>query len=932
MNNIQNYNIKFKTANGSVEPTHTGTFYFKIIDAYGKHCIIKQQARCIPNCTPLLSVQTLCNCTNNKCKFELTVSNTHINSKFYVEDIHGEKREIISKTHNSKTIPLIEIEPMILIKSELTNEITNQIASETNDENDDNFENTEYVFLTNTNENIIEEHSNDNLNYNKARERADTIRIHNSLGHHGAKRIIDSFKQKFITGRLPNNFSNHLVQHDCTNCSIASNRSSDTNKGKQKQPTTNECFQLLHMDILDIGLHEQLPPLSHYTLLHKALHKSMLQNSEFSYNNERDKTLKKVHVLIVVDDYSRFTWVLPIQNPPTKQNIFKAFNQGILTRAISEHTQVRVQNNKPIEIKIGSVGIKSDDDPRFNEIKEYCDKNNIAYRTSPPFVQNYNGIAEAAINQLKMSARRLMLQSLLPANAYVYALQYAAFVKNIVATTSHQITFSPHVRMFGKPFPLQRLHVFGAPCYYLDNTGSQKPRANNNLSSKKTTNDTGVNLIKRYPAIFLGYVHNAYHTSSFLTIGFRRKSIKETLQYATEMSENKFDIVFDDFAMNNIETNKQEYDKFVTSINDIEINEKLVPAEIHLKENEIDTNYTVPNLNDEEHYTSGAIEYAFSVQNILLEDFDETYKIREINEVPPLEWMEAIEKEWNGVLDKGTLKLVDFESHMKPIPTRWVLKVRNNNTLKARLVAQGFRQKQGINYFETFSSVVTKYAFNIFISFAVYFGLDLYSADFEQAYIQSKPDSEVYVKPPFTHKLPPGKIFKVERSLYGLKQSGRMWFIELTSYITDVVGLQQLSKDSCFFVKFDEQQNIQLLVVVLVDDIGIAGSEQDYTIFINKLKEKYALSQQGVLTSFNGIEIIRKDKHYIELSQTVSLRRFLKQYKTSNKHYETPLPAKGNYKLQQEKTDESCSEQEYKEYRSILGGLIWFAASTRPDI
>ncbi|WVZ90146.1 hypothetical protein U9M48_036473 [Paspalum notatum var. saurae] len=124
--------------------------------------------------------------------------------------------------------------------------------------------------------------------------------------------------------------------------------------------------------------------------------------------------------------------------------------------------------------------------------------------------------------------------------------------------------------------------------------------------------------------------------------------------------------------------------------------------------------------------------------------------------------------------------LVEPPPHCNPIGTKWVFKnkqgedgvvVRN----KARLVAQGFCQKEGIGYEETFAPVARLEAIHILLAFAALKGFKLFQMDVKSAFLNGFIEGEVYVRqrPGFEHPKFPNRVFKLQKALYGLKQAPR---------------------------------------------------------------------------------------------------------------------------------------------------------------
>jgi hypothetical protein len=135
-------------------------------------------------------------------------------------------------------------------------------------------------------------------------------------------------------------------------------------------------------------------------------------------------------------------------------------------------------------------------------------------------------------------------------------------------------------------------------------------------------------------------------------------------------------------------------------------------------------------------------------------------------------------------------ELVEPPPNCKPIETKWVWKnkegengevVRNNS----RLVAQGYSQKEGIDYEETFAPVAHLEAIRILLAFSVAKGFKLYQMDVKSAFLNGFVEEEVYVRqlPGFESVEFPHKVYRLRKALYGLKQAPRAWYGRLRGFL-----------------------------------------------------------------------------------------------------------------------------------------------------
>ncbi|GKE42856.1 putative ribonuclease H-like domain-containing protein [Tanacetum coccineum] len=136
--------------------------------------------------------------------------------------------------------------------------------------------------------------------------------------------------------------------------------------------------------------------------------------------------------------------------------------------------------------------------------------------------------------------------------------------------------------------------------------------------------------------------------------------------------------------------------------------------------------------------------------------------------------------------------LVDLPYRKKVIGTKWVFRNKRDERSivvknKARLVAQGFRQEEGIDYDEVFAPVARIEAIRLFLAFASYMGFTVYQMDVKSAFLYGTIEEEVYVHQPpgFVDPAHPNKVYKVIKALYGLHQAPRAWYETLSSFLME---------------------------------------------------------------------------------------------------------------------------------------------------
>ncbi|GJU55484.1 putative ribonuclease H-like domain-containing protein [Tanacetum coccineum] len=208
-------------------------------------------------------------------------------------------------------------------------------------------------------------------------------------------------------------------------------------------------------------------------------------------------------------------------------------------------------------------------------------------------------------------------------------------------------------------------------------------------------------------------------------------------------------------------------------------------------------------------------------------------------------------------LAKGLIRY-DLPKGHRAIGTKWVYRNKKDERgivirNKARLVAQGHTQEEGIDYDEVFAPVARIEAIRIFLAYASYMGFMVYQMDVKSAFLYGQIEEEVYVcQPPgFEDPDHPNKVYKVVKALYGLHQAPRAWYDTLANYLL-CNGFERGKIDQTLFIK--RHKGHILLVQIYVDDIIFGSTKKELCDEFEKLmKDKFQMSSMGELTFF-GIQ------------------------------------------------------------------------------
>ena len=169
-----------------------------------------------------------------------------------------------------------------------------------------------------------------------------------------------------------------------------------------------------------------------------------------------------------------------------------------------------------------------------------------------------------------------------------------------------------------------------------------------------------------------------------------------------------------------------------------------------------------------------------------------------------------MQEELNQFERSEVWELVPRPSNQSVIGTRWVFRNKmdeNGITVrtKARLVVQGFNQEERVDYEETFVSVARLEAIRMLLAFACFKDFVLYQLDLKSVFLNGFINEEVYVKQPpgFQSFNFPNHVFKLKKTLYGLKQTPRTWYERLNKFLLEN-GFKMGKIDTTFFIKTKE--------------------------------------------------------------------------------------------------------------------------------
>ncbi len=292
-------------------------------------------------------------------------------------------------------------------------------------------------------------------------------------------------------------------------------------------------------------------------------------------------------------------------------------------------------------------------------------------------------------------------------------------------------------------------------------------------------------------------------------------------------------------------------------------------------------------------------------------------------------WLPAVKSEENSLIENSTFTIVPRDPNISVIPCKYIFKLKNG-TPKVRIVAKGFRQKHGINYFETYAPEVSFTAVRCFLSYVAHLDLECDQMDVVTAFLNGDLEETIHreIPPGFVESSNVGKVCLLHKALYGLKQAPRQWYAKINAYLVDELKFSSCSYEPCLY--FRHRREDVTVIVLYVDDLLIAGDSRNVVDGVKlQLSGRFKMKDLGHAEEFLGIRISRnRTLRQLHISQTVYARKVLSRFRMDQAR-ESNIPMEINL-------DGGTGEQDAIvtsfPYREAIGCLMYLMICTRPDI
>jgi hypothetical protein len=295
-----------------------------------------------------------------------------------------------------------------------------------------------------------------------------------------------------------------------------------------------------------------------------------------------------------------------------------------------------------------------------------------------------------------------------------------------------------------------------------------------------------------------------------------------------------------------------------------------------------------------------------------------------------------MQQEYSSLIDNGTWELVDLPPSRVVVNNIWICKIKSDtasdvSSFKARFVAKGCSQRAGLDYTETFSSVIRMASLRLFLAIAAARDLEPCQLHIDTAFLYAPIKEDVYIRQPLGFSDGTFKVCHLKRCLYGLKQPPREFNMLLRAWLVDHGWLQCVS-DPCIYIF--RTGHVFAMIALYVDDIPAACNVATWLAsFKAQLGARFKIKDMGDLSKLLGMHVTRdRSARTISLDQSKYPRDILAKYgMTDAKPSSLPMDP-GFLAGLAHMTSPPLTSVAKDVYPSLLGSLHYAAVCPRPDV
>jgi len=288
------------------------------------------------------------------------------------------------------------------------------------------------------------------------------------------------------------------------------------------------------------------------------------------------------------------------------------------------------------------------------------------------------------------------------------------------------------------------------------------------------------------------------------------------------------------------------------------------------------------------------------------------------------EWYDAMDAEMDAMVQNEVFELVN-KPNSNIVGARWVfcnkIAPDGSSKRKARLVAQGFTQKEGVDYTSTFAPVAQIEFIRLLFATAAVNRLSIVQVDIKTAFLNGDLKETIYMRQPIGYQDGTDRVWLLKKSIYGLKQAPKAWN-EKFSAVLNRLGLVATNAENCVYFK----RSPLILLAIYVDD-AIIFSEDDAAAhqLISGMRQHFEVNiiESG---KFLGFQYVQHPNGDITLHQMNYITSVLRKFGMWDCN-EAPTPI-----VPGQNSDNNVNFEDNTQFREVVGALQYAVWQTRPDI
>ncbi|GJR78475.1 zinc finger, CCHC-type containing protein [Tanacetum coccineum] len=575
----------------------------------------------------------------------------------------------------------------------------------------------------------------------------------------------------------------------------------------------------------------------------------------------------KKYIFLLVDDYSRYMWAYFLSTKDQAFDTFKEFKKS-------------TENELRTTLKM----LRTDRGGEFtsNEFTQYCKENGIARQLTAPYSPQQNGVVERR-NRTIMSMTSVPTKALEDITPYEAIKQRKPNLENlrIFGCIAYAKVPSQH---------LTKLDDRSIKMVYLGNEQGSKAYRLFDPTTQRVCVSRDVKFKENETWDWKDYIGEHTNDEPEWT-DFNIGDPEVTNEHPDQETQpNEDDNEFpdnnddDDYASPTRDSPSHSQTPHTPSTRSSEVNSQVTPNTSTQSYYQSDHD-SIQIIDSPSHFDHTPLRgfrtlkdiYENTEELLLAEDEPKNYKEASSDQ----KWIEAMKVELDSINRNNTWELTTLPKGHKSIGLKWVFKTKkdvNGNIIrhKARLVTKGYIQQHDIDFEEVFAPVAKMETIRLLLAIAVNNKWEVHHLDVKSAFLHGDLKEEVYVIQPegFMMRQDQGKVYRLIKALYGLRQAPRAWNIKLDNTLQSL-DFKKCALEQAIYTKTSKDST--LLIGVYVDDLIITGTpKKEIDKFKAQMEEKFEMSDLGLLAYYLGREVTQTNSD-ISIKQSAYASKILKE-------------------------------------------------------